>query len=259
MRWETDLFVRNAELFSLVLEGMQEQGKQSAKVISDYLVEKGMRGCKILDVPCGIGRITIPLAKLGFTVTGVDFSPYFIRIAKTKAKQSGVEGRTSFMEGRKERVDSLLKNETFDVAINVFTSIGYGSEEADQVFFRSLRRVVRKGGLFVIAQLANRDYIFSHFMEHIYDETDKLLVLETNELDAASSREKSVWRFYMKTGKSLRAASEVKIDLRLYSPHELASMLEGSAWRVSDIYDSLSNKKPFSVASSSYTVVAEAV
>lgn len=259
MRWETDLFVKNAELYSLVLESMQEQGKQSANAISDYLVEKGMRGCKILDVPCGIGRIAIPLAKLGFTVTGVDFSPYFIKIAKTKAKQSGAEGRTSFLKGRKERVDSLLKNETFDVAVNVFTSIGYGSEMADKIFFRSLRRVVRKGGLLVIAQLVNRDYIFSHYVERMYDETNKLLVLQTNELDVAHSREKSVWRLYTKKGKTLSEASQVKIDLRLYSPHEVALMLEGSGWRVSDVYDSLSYRRSFSVASSSYAVVAEAV
>ena len=45
------------------------------------------KGAHILDLACGYGRHAIPFAKKGYKVTGVDFSGYFIRLAKNKARQ----------------------------------------------------------------------------------------------------------------------------------------------------------------------------
>lgn len=147
----------------------------------------------------------------------------------------------------------------FDAAINIFTSIGYGSDDDDLAFFKGLRRVVRGGGLFVIGALASRDYLFSHFVENLYDETDKLLVIHKNELDASHSKIKSNWRFYLKKGKSLKFAAESPLELRLYSPHEIVRLLEGAGWKVSAIYDSLTYKRPFSSDAPGFTAIAKAV
>jgi hypothetical protein len=83
-------------------------------------------------------------------------------------------------------------------------------------------------------------------------------IMYGNELDQAHSRLRSSWRFYLKAGKSLRFAAESPLDLRLYSPHELVAMLEGSGWRLSAMYDSLINRKPVSSNSQSLAIVAEA-
>lgn len=40
----------------------------------------------------------------------------------------------------------------------------------------------------MIGRLANRDYPFSHFVENLYDETDRLMVIHKNELDVSRSR-----------------------------------------------------------------------
>jgi len=226
MHWAEDLFIKNAKIYSYVLESIWDQGEQAAKAIADLLQEKGLRGGRVIDVPCGIGRVAIPLAKRGFEVIGVDFSPYFINYARKKARGRGVGSKASFMTGRMEHIDSLLGRKAFDCAINIFTSIGYGSEKEDEAFFSALRHAVRKGGLFIIAQLVNRDYIASHFVKNLYEEFRKVLVLHDNELDVAHSRERSTWRFYLNEGKSYKFVGESKIDLRLYSPHEIVTMLE---------------------------------
>ena len=86
MDWAEKVFVRNARLYELVLEGMWERGEEDAVAISSLLSERGFGGCRVLDVPCGIGRVAIPLARLGFDLTGVDISPYLVGAAKRRAK-----------------------------------------------------------------------------------------------------------------------------------------------------------------------------
>lgn len=258
MEWPESLFIDNARLYAMVLEGMWKRGEEHAKLLSNLLKEKGLKNSKVLDVPCGIGRVAVPLAKLGYTVTGVDLSPYFVGLAKKKARQFSVTKRVSFSVGRMKDVDSMFPPGHFDVAINIFTSIGYGTDEDDLSFFKSLRRVVRKGGLFVIGSLANRDYLFSHFVTNLYDETDKIMVVHKNELDVTHSKMKSNWRFYLKDGKALKFAGESPLELRLYSPHELAGMLEKAGWKVSTIYDSLTYRRPYSPDANAVTVISEA-
>ena len=46
---------------------------------------------KALDLGCGTGTNVITLAQAGWQVTGVDFAPRAIRIAKRKAQENGVD------------------------------------------------------------------------------------------------------------------------------------------------------------------------
>jgi SAM-dependent methyltransferase len=258
MKWVESFFIDNAKLYAMVLENQWKNGEEHARLLSYLFKERRLRRCSVLDIPCGIGRVSVPLAKLGYSVTGVDISPYFVRVAKRKAKQFGVVRRTSFSVGRMAEVGSMFPKGHFDAAINIFTSIGYGTERDDLIFFKNLRQVIRKGGLFVISRLGSRDYTFSHFVRNLYEETDRLLILHENVLDVEHSKEKSRWRFYSKSRKALRFITERSFELRLYSPHELVRLLEEAGWKVSAIYDSLTFRRPYSPDSPGMTVVAEA-
>ncbi len=56
------------------------------------LVNTGkVRPCKAIDLGCGAGNYVVYLAARGFDVTGVDFSPTAIKIAKENAKTKGVK------------------------------------------------------------------------------------------------------------------------------------------------------------------------
>ena len=258
MNWAKNVFVRNAKLYELVLEGMWKRGEEDALAISSLLQDIGLGGCRILDVPCGIGRVSIPLAQLGYTVAGLDFSPHLVSVATLKARRFGVERRVSLAVGSMLDLTRFEKG-SFDCAINVFTSIGYGSQEEDADFFKQLRDVVRTGGVLVISGLRNRDYIVRHTAQNVFEESEKLLVLDRYSFDVARSREKGAWRFFLKVGDALKFAGEFPTDIRVYSPHELVSMLESAGWTLSGLYDSLLTKAPFSPESPSYSLVAEAV
>ena len=258
MKWVKSLFVDNAKFFAMLAESQWKNGAENAKVLSDFFKMRGLRRCHVLDIPCGIGRVSIPLAEHGYKVSGVDFSQYFVNIAKEKARKFGVAKRTEFSVGLMKWVGSLFPEGHFDAALNIWTSIGFGSQQDDLAFFKGLRRVVRKGGLFVIERLASRDFLLTHFSGNLYDETDNLVVLERNELDVEHSRMKSEWKFYEKRGGSLRYAATCPVDLRLYSPHELVDMLGAANWKVSAIYNSLTDRHPYSVSNPGMTIISQA-
>jgi len=56
------------------------------------LVDSGkVQPCKAIDLGCGAGNSAIYLAGRGFKVTGIDFSPTAIKIAKENAKNKGAK------------------------------------------------------------------------------------------------------------------------------------------------------------------------
>lgn len=46
--------------------------------------------CHILDIGCGTGSLSVVMAEMGHSVTGVDFSPAMIALAEEKASVAGV-------------------------------------------------------------------------------------------------------------------------------------------------------------------------
>ena len=56
------------------------------------LIDTGkVKPCEAIDLGCGAGNYTIYLASRGFDVTGVDFSPEAIKIAKQNAKKKNMQ------------------------------------------------------------------------------------------------------------------------------------------------------------------------
>jgi SAM-dependent methyltransferase len=260
--WAKNVFVRNAKLYELVLEGLWERGEEDAVAISSYLAHEGLEGCKVLDAPCGIGRVAIPLARLGFEVTGIDLSSHLVKVANKKASVFNLTpGRARFLVGDMRELGSRFAPGSFDAVLNVFTSIGYGSEEDDLKFFRDARAVTKRGGLLLISGLRNRDYVARNPSQNIYEESERLLVLDTYGFDSARSREMGIWRFYLKNGGKrgvLKFAGEFPIDIRVYSPHELVSRLEATGWSVKETYESFVTRGPYRGDSPVYALVARA-
>src|SRR5215469_10365315 len=85
---------------------------------ADFVNDLGIkRGDKVLDVACGTGNQSIPAAKLGAKVTGVDIAPNLLDQAKANAEKAGVDIR--FDIGDAENLPYEV--DSFDV---VFTMYG---------------------------------------------------------------------------------------------------------------------------------------
>ena len=91
----------------------------------DFL-EKNPPG-KAIDIGCGTGTNVITLAQAGWEVTGVDFVPRAIRIAKRKTKKAGVQVELHIRDATK------LKDihGPFDLALDMGCFHSLGDKKAD--------------------------------------------------------------------------------------------------------------------------------
>ncbi len=260
MAWEKRFFVDNAKLYAPLLEShdSKKEGEYIADAIRDYLKSKGINHGNILDIPCGTGRVAIPLARY-YKVTGIDISPYFIRIARKNARMKNVGKNAHFIVGDMKKLDKIFKKDRiFDAAINVYTSIGYWSKAEDIAFFRSLRRLVKKNGFFIIYKLKNgaiKNPIKKK--DIVYFATEDMLIHERPIFNPKARRFKNTWKFYKRAGKNYRFIGESKFDVKLYLPGELKKMLSSAGWKVVGMFEDLENMRPVSQKTRHITVVSK--
>ena len=88
--------------------------------IADVLVQRaGIEpGMEVLDVACGTGNASIPAAKLGARVTGLNFSPGLIAIARERGAEAKVG--VDWLEGDAQSLP--FDDDSFD---RVISAIGH--------------------------------------------------------------------------------------------------------------------------------------
>ena len=119
---------------------------------------KKRKGMKVLDIPCGMGRLTIPVAKMGLALTGVDLTESYIRRARREARKQGVDARFVCRDMRKIEFE-----EEFDAAFNWFTSIGYFNDAEEPAFCSRVLRALKPGGRFLVETM-NKSWLLAHFL-----------------------------------------------------------------------------------------------
>jgi SAM-dependent methyltransferase len=75
-----------ARFYDWTYEGVTEDIPFYLKAARDF-------GSPLLELACGTGRLTIPLAQAGFTITGLDLSPEMLAIARRKLDREPPEVR----------------------------------------------------------------------------------------------------------------------------------------------------------------------
>jgi SAM-dependent methyltransferase len=93
----------------------------------------------VLDVACGNGNATIPAAKTGATVTGIDITPSLLEAGKAAAAEAGVD--IEWIEGDAQKLP--FDDESFDVVTSVFGCMFVPDQRAEA---QELARVLKPGG-----------------------------------------------------------------------------------------------------------------
>ncbi len=116
-----------------------------------------------------------------------------------------------------------LSESGFDAAINIFSSLGYGTEEDDLAILKTMAQSVRRGG-FVLIETNHRDAIVLH-LSHGSKPADRLpdgtLVVEEPKFDPIQGRVETTWFWWGPKGSGEKTAS-----IRIYTATELISLLE---------------------------------
>ncbi len=107
---------------------------------------KAFEGLRFLDIGCGGGLLSEPMARLGAEVLGADASEVNIEVAKIHAKQSGLT-----IDYRAETSEALEQaGEKFDVILNM--EVVEHVADVD-LFMSSCARMVKPGGLMFVATI----------------------------------------------------------------------------------------------------------
>ena len=114
--------------------------------VSQMLTLTGVTGGAVLDLCCGPGRHAVELARRGFSVTGVDRSPFLLERARERADAAAVA-----VEWVRDDMREFQRPASFDLACNLFTSFGYFERDEDNLrVLRNLRESLRGGGTLVM-------------------------------------------------------------------------------------------------------------
>jgi SAM-dependent methyltransferase len=109
---------------------------------------------RVLELACGTGRLTLPLARSGVSVVGIDTSAPFLRYARERLalELADVRSRVELLEADM-RAPGL--SDRFDLVIVPFSSLAYLHSPADQLAcLRASRALVADGGAFAFDLVA---------------------------------------------------------------------------------------------------------
>ncbi len=145
---------------------------------------------EVLDLACGYGRVAVPLAELGYRVTGFDLSPVLLARAEAAAGQAGVE--IEWRQGDMRQLPAAWSGR-FNAVINIFSAFGYFEQpEENQRVLSAVAQALQPGGVFII-DLSHRDSVIHRFRPTDWFEIDDLLVCTSRQFDAISGINSEYW------------------------------------------------------------------
>lgn len=138
-----------------------------ADYIDRMLQKHGGPGKRLLDLGCGTGCISIPLAQRGYQVTGVDISEEMLAAAREKSRALQLD-----IDWRKQDLTSLqlfdeAGNEmVFDAAIATFDVFNHLTDPEDlQMLFHTLNPLLTDEGVLLFdvqTPYKLREYLGNH-------------------------------------------------------------------------------------------------
>src|SRR5207247_6805198 len=144
-------------------------------------------GARVLDAPCGFGRHSVEFARRGCDTTGVDFSETELGRARKAAGEADVSLALECQDIR----DMEFSSE-FDLAVNLFSSIGYFSEDEDRLVIDRFWRALKPGGAFVV-DTRNRDQCVRSLPPEERKRVNGWTLRIENAFDPATSRWRARW------------------------------------------------------------------
>src|SRR5690242_6060044 len=180
MEWWEDIYNRQI-YFDLYEEADTDLAEQEVQQVLTLLHPQD--GASILDLCCGYGRHSIPLARRGFQVRGVDISVTQIQHAREVAKKAQVPLDFRVADARK-----LDFQGAFDLVLTMFVSFGFFKEEHEnKQVLQGVQRALKPGGRLLL-DLWNREKEIREFRPITCEKIRDLIVLKEWQFEALAGR-----------------------------------------------------------------------
>jgi len=189
------------------------------------------KDAKILELCCGTGRLTIPLAKDGYNIRGVDYTPSMLEQAKLKASGAGLD--IKFIQAD---IRTLNLQEKFDLIFIPFNSIHhlYKNEDLFKAF-QIVKNHLKDDGLFLLdCYNPNIHYIVEaekgeqEIATYTTEDGREVVIKQTMRYENKTQINRIEWHYFI-NGKF---NSIQNLDMRMFFPQELDSYLEWNGFHI---------------------------
>lgn len=224
---DLDLYA-DAQLYDL-LTGVTAPGEEVG--CYDRLLRA--HGGPALELACGAGRVTVPLAAKGWDVAGVDLSRPMLDLARRKAEAAGVA-----IAWHEADIRDFDLGRRFGLAFLPNHSIGHLHGQADlAAFLAAVRRHLLPGGHLAIDAFVPNPLLLAREPDDVWPVGDFALpdgsafvsVSERVRYDLLEQLADHTWSW-----DGLPAPRETRVRLRIWHPRELVDALEAHGFEVVD-------------------------
>ncbi|MEM6721070.1 MAG: class I SAM-dependent methyltransferase [Bacteroidota bacterium] len=210
---------------------------------------------RILELCCGTGRLTIPIAKEGYMITGVDITASMLEQAKTKAVEGGLQ--IDFIQADMRTFDL---HEKFDLIFIPFNSIHHLYTNED--IFKALSAVknhLKEDGRFLL-DCFNPNIQFIVESQNTQKEISKyttrdgreVVIKEEMQYESATQMNRIQWHYFINGNFD----STQNLDMRMFYPQELDAYLKWAGFNCIHKFGSF-EEEPFQDASEKQIFVCD--
>lgn len=212
-------------------------------------------GGALLELACGTGRLTIPMAQAGPKVVGVDAAPAMLAQARAKCTELAPpeRARLSFRAGD---MRSVRLGRRFDGVVLAFNTIMHMLTDDDLLAALCTARdhLARDGRFFLdlhtpLPDLLDRDPDARYDPQQMVDPRTghRYIVTENNRYDAR--RQINTMRFYYQRvderGEAVGAERHTEVQLRVLFPREVDHWMDLAGFRIIEDWDDFERTQPF--------------
>ena len=205
--------------------------------MTQFYVDEAVKGGRqVLELACGSGRFTVPMALAGATVVGGDLSWSMLYRARTAAKEHGVT--IEFVELDMRTFDLGRKFDTIAIAANSILHLHTADDFAG--FFRCVRRHLEPSGRLVFdafvpsVAMLSRDPRERHFVERIERPSGGPITLEeTTRYDPLTQVSHIDWYW---SAEGQHDFWHNTLEMRQIFPEEMPLLLASGGLRLAERY-----------------------
>jgi SAM-dependent methyltransferase len=209
------------------------QNKDFTQDIPFYLRQIEKYGDPVLELACGTGRITIPIAEEGFRVTGLDVSEPMLSHAKRKAIEKGLD-----IEWVKADCRNFKLNKKFSLIFFPFNSIAHLHDLASlEACLSCVKEHLTSQGRFIIdifnpsldilVRDPTRRYPVAEYPDP--DGRGTVVITGNNVYDTASQVNRIKWYYNIGDGSK---EFVVENNMRILYPQELDALLHYNGFTI---------------------------
>ena len=189
------------------------------------------KDARILELCCGTGRLTLPIAMDGYDICGVDYTSSMLEQAKVKASEGGLE--VKFIEAD---IRTLDLPEKYDLIFIPFNSIHHLYKN-DDLFkaFNAVKNHLKEGGLFLLDCFnPNIQFIVEgekeqkEIAEYTTNDGREVLIKQIMRYENKTQINRIEWHYFING----EFNSIQNLDMRLFFPQELDSYLQWNGFKI---------------------------